>query len=205
MYTSAVVIAAIGVTYAAVPMYRAFCSATGYSGTPMTDSSKYGPDRLVPVEGAKRIKVHFNADTSSVLPWSFTPQQKFVMVKPGESALAFYTAKNMSSEDIIGIATYNVTPGQIAPYFAKVECFCFDEQKLRAGEEVDMPLLFFIDKDFAEDPSTRDIDDVVLSYTFFKARQNERGHLEPDAETSVVQASMGFQDFPLADPQEVKA
>ncbi|KDQ14401.1 hypothetical protein BOTBODRAFT_55541 [Botryobasidium botryosum FD-172 SS1] len=199
MYTSAVVIAAVGVTYAAVPMYRAFCSATGYSGTPMTDASKYGPERLVPLEGAKRIKVHFNADTSGVLPWSFTPQQKFVLVKPGESALAFYTAKNRSEEDIIGIATYNVTPGQIAPYFAKVECFCFEEQKLRAGEEVDMPLLFFIDKDFAEDPSTRDIDDVVLSYTFFKARRNEYGQLEPDAEQSVVQTSLGFQDFPIAE------
>jgi cytochrome c oxidase assembly protein subunit 11 len=175
----------VGVTYAAVPLYRAFCAATGFAGTPQVGIGRFEPARLVPVEGARRIKVHFNADTSEQLQWKFTPQQKFITVLPGESSLAFYRAKNNSSKDIIGIATYNVTPDrvrthrcasvshahgliQIAPYFAKVECFCFEEQKLLSGEEVDMPLLFFIDKDMLDDPTCRDIDDVVLSYTFFK-------------------------------------
>ncbi|CAE7177205.1 unnamed protein product [Rhizoctonia solani] len=164
------VITAVGVTYAAVPLYRAFCSATGFGGIPMTDrdSSRYSADRLVPREEAKRIKVHFNADTATALPWQFQPQQRYVNVLPGETSLAFYKAKNLSKDDIIGIATYNVTPAKVAPYFAKVECFCFEEQKLIAGEEVDMPLLFFIDRDIVDDPLMADVDDVVLSYTFFR-------------------------------------
>lgn len=163
-----------------------FCAATGFAGTPKVGMGKFEPDRLVPVEDAKRIKVHFNADTSDALPWTFIPQQKFVSVLPGETSLAFYKARNTSDKDIIGIATYNVTPdrvssfcvcvlgsiaytmAKVAPYFGKVECFCFEEQKLLAGEEVDMPLLFFIDKDMLDDPACRNLDDVVLSYTFFR-------------------------------------
>ncbi|KAH8099969.1 cytochrome oxidase assembly factor [Cristinia sonorae] len=198
MYTSAVIVVAVGVTYAAVPLYRMFCAATGFAGTPKVGMGKYEADRLVPVEDAKRIKVHFNADTSDQLPWSFVPQQKYVTVLPGETSLAFYKAKNDSDQDIIGIATYNVTPDRIAPYFAKVECFCFEEQKLIAGEEVDMPLLFFIDRDVLDDPACRNLDDIVLSYTFFRARRNAQGHLEPDAPDSVVQASQGFADYEIA-------
>ncbi|KAI0784604.1 cytochrome oxidase assembly factor [Abortiporus biennis] len=198
MYTSAVIILGVGVTYAAVPLYRLFCAATGFAGTPKVGMGKYEAERLVPVENAKRIKVHFNADKSDTLPWSFVPQQKFVSVLPGETSLAFYKAKNESSQDIIGIATYNVTPDRIAPYFAKVECFCFEEQKLLAGEEVDMPLLFFIDKDVLDDPQCYNLDDVVLSYTFFRARRNAHGHLEPDASDDVVQASQGFGDYEMA-------
>ena len=163
-----------------------FCAATGFAGTPKVGMGKFEADRLVPVEDAKRIKVHFNADKSDALPWSFVPQQKYISVLPGESSLAFYKAKTTSDKDIIGIATYNVTPDrvrtinipsefrrssficQVAPYFAKVECFCFEEQKLLAGEEVDMPLLFFIDRDILDDPTCKNLDDVVLSYTFFR-------------------------------------
>ena len=188
MYTSAVIIFFSGLTYAAVPLYRLFCSATGFAGTPQVGVGKFDPERLVPVDEARRIKVHFNASRSDQLPWTFLPEQKFVTVLPGETSLAFYKAKNTSPQDIIGIATYNVTPDrvnihhcwteitrrlnlstlQVAPYFSKVECFCFEEQKLLAGEEVDMPLLFFIDKDILDDPACRNIDDVVLSYTFFR-------------------------------------
>jgi len=164
-----------------------FCAATGFAGTPVVGTGRFAADRLVPVEGARRIKVHFNADRSETLPWTFKPQQKTISVLPGETSLAFYKAENKSDKDLIGIATYNVTPDrvshlfsvanvqrsymiliQVAPYFSKVECFCFEEQKLLAGEEVDMPLLFFIDKDMLDDPSCRDVEDVVLSYTFFR-------------------------------------
>jgi cytochrome c oxidase assembly protein subunit 11 len=81
----------------------------------MTGKGKFEPERLVPVTSAKRIKVHFNADTSDALPWTFTPQQKHIYVLPGETALAFYTAKNKSDKDIVGIATYNVTPDKVLP------------------------------------------------------------------------------------------
>ncbi|TRM64363.1 cytochrome c oxidase assembly protein CtaG/Cox11-domain-containing protein [Schizophyllum amplum] len=195
MYTTAVIVGAVGVTYAAVPLYRMFCAATGFAGTPVVGNGRFAPERLVPVEDAHRIRVHFNADHSEQLPWKFLPQQKFVNVLPGETSLAFYKAKNVSDEDIIGIATYNVTPDRIAPYFSKVECFCFEEQRLLAGEEVDMPLLFFIDKDMLEDPSCRHVEDVVLSYTFFRARRNALGQLEPDAAADKVQNSLGFGGY----------
>lgn len=134
----------------------------------MVGTGRFAPERLVPEKKAKRITVHFNADHADQLPWKFTAQQKTISVLPGETSLAFYTAKNMGKDDIVGIATYNVTPDKIAPYFSKVECFCFEEQKLLAGEEVDMPLLFFIDKDILEDPACVGLEDVVLSYTFFR-------------------------------------
>lgn len=93
-------------------------------------------------------------------------------VLPGETALAFYTATNKSDEDIIGVATYSVTPGQVAPYFSKIQCFCFEEQRLNAGETVDMPVFFFIDPDFVNDPAMNKIDTIILSYTFFSMYPN---------------------------------
>ncbi|KAJ3836986.1 cytochrome c oxidase assembly protein CtaG/Cox11, domain-containing protein [Lentinula raphanica] len=230
MYTGAVIITFLGLTYAAVPLYRLFCSATGFAGTPSTRTQatsgpefpewmpewlktllspstavedRFAPSRLIAIDPAddpksRRFKVTFTSSTSTALPWTFKPAQHHVYVLPGESSLAFYTAKNNSKDDIIGVATYNVTPDRIAPYFSKIECFCFDEQKLLSSETVDMPLLFFIDKDVLEDPSCRNVEDVVLSYTFFKARRNQQGQLEPDAPEDVVQKSLGFESYELA-------
>lgn len=135
--------------------------------------------RLTPVTSAKRIRITFNGSVSDVLPWKFTPQQREVRVLPGETALAFYTATNKSKEDIIGVATYSVTPGQVAPYFSKIQCFCFEEQRLNAGETVDMPVFFYIDPEFVNDPTMRGIEQVTLSYTFFsKCFQPQRGDVE---------------------------
>ena len=103
-------------TYAAVPLYRMFCAATGFAGTPKVGTGRFDAKRLVPEESARRIKVQFNADSSDQLPWTFTPLQKFIMVLPGETSLAFYRAKNNSPSDIIGIATYNVTPDRVGHY-----------------------------------------------------------------------------------------
>lgn len=108
------ILVAGGTTYAAVPLYRMFCAATGFAGTPKVGTGRFESARLIPIEGARRIKVHFNADHSEQLPWTFTPQQKSVSVLPGETSLAFYRAKNNSSQDIIGIATYNVTPDRVS-------------------------------------------------------------------------------------------
>ncbi|KAF9928806.1 Cytochrome c oxidase assembly protein cox11, mitochondrial [Linnemannia zychae] len=169
-YTVSILVGTLGLSYAAVPLYRMFCSATGLGGTPQVGETKFSPERLVPKENHRRIKVRFNADTSTSLQWSFQPQQRQVSVLPGETSLAFYTAKNKSQEDVIGIATYNVAPSKVAPHFNKIQCFCFEEQKLHAGESVDMPIFFFIDPEFADDPDMADVDTVTLSYTFFKAR-----------------------------------
>jgi len=99
-------------------------------------------------------------------------------VLPGETALAFYTATNKSDQDIIGVAMYSVTPGQVAPYFNKIQCFCFEEQRLNAGETVDMPVFFYIDPEFVGDPSMKGIGEVTLSYTFFKAKYDKNGTLK---------------------------
>lgn len=123
--------------------------------------------RLQPVTSSRRLRITFNGSVSDVLPWKFTPQQREVRVLPGETALAFYTATNKSDADIIGVATYSVAPAQVAPYFSKIQCFCFEEQRLNAGETVDMPVFFFIDPDFVNDPSMKGIDTITLSYTFF--------------------------------------
>lgn len=181
--TSAYYAASLGIVFlalgfSAVPVYRAVCKRTGWAGTPITDSTKFGPEKVVPVDTNKRIRIQFTCQSSGVLPWKFTPLQREVYVVPGETALAFYRAKNMSNEDIIGMATYTVTPDQVAGYFNKIQCFCFEEQRLSAGEEVDMPVFFFIDPEFAKDPAMRNIDDVVLHYSFFKAVYAD-GELQP--------------------------
>jgi cytochrome c oxidase assembly protein subunit 11 len=146
------------------------CQTTGWGGQPIKSAAHSTDDpsqALKPVVGAKRIRVTFNGSVSDVLPWSFTPQQREVRVLPGETALAFYTATNRSDSDIIGVATYSVTPGQVAQYFSKIQCFCFEEQRLNAGETVDMPVFFYIDPAFVDDPNMKGIEQVTLSYTFF--------------------------------------
>jgi cytochrome c oxidase assembly protein subunit 11 len=147
-----------------------FCSSTGFIGTPITDASRFTSDKLIPDSSSSRVKITFTANTSQALQWTFIPEQREIHVLPGETALAFYKAKNTSNEDIIGIATYNVTPDKAGQYFNKIQCFCFEEQKLKAGEEVDMPVFFFLDPEIAKDPFTRNIRTVTLSYTFFKVR-----------------------------------
>ncbi|KAB8576203.1 hypothetical protein FH972_025731 [Carpinus fangiana] len=147
-------------------------ATTGWGGTPIR-SSVHGSidgdpsDRLTPVTDVPRLRITFQGSTSDVLPWKFTPQQREVRVLPGETALAFYTATNKSDSDIIGVATYSVSPGQVAPYFSKIQCFCFEEQRLNAGETVDMPVFFYIDPEFCNDLNMRNIDTITLNYTFF--------------------------------------
>jgi cytochrome c oxidase assembly protein subunit 11 len=161
------------------------CQTTGWGGQPIRSASHGGDpnvdasERLKPVETHPRIRITFNGSVSDVLPWKFVPQQREVRVLPGETALAFYTATNNSKEDIIGVATYSVTPGQVAPYFSKIQCFCFEEQRLNAGETVDMPVFFYIDPEFVSDHNMKGITTVTLSYTFFKAKYDADGHLTP--------------------------
>ncbi|KAF7725433.1 Cytochrome c oxidase assembly protein cox11, mitochondrial [Apophysomyces ossiformis] len=170
MYTAAVFIAMLGMSYAAVPLYRLFCSSTGFNGTPSMDKARFVPERLVPQNERKRIRITFESGTSDAMPWSFKPELREIYVVPGETALTFYKAKSHAKEDIVGIATYNVTPYRAGSYFNKIQCFCFEEQRLSPGEDVDMPVFFFIDPDFLEDPYMKDVNTVTLSYTFFNAK-----------------------------------
>lgn len=187
-YFTSIAVLFLGLSYAAVPLYRAICARTGFGGIPITDKRKFTDDKLIPVDTKKRIRVAFTSEVSQILPWKFVPQQREVYVLPGETALAFYKAKNTSDKDIIGMATYSITPGDAAQYFNKIQCFCFEEQRLAAGEEVDMPVFFFIDPDFASDPSMRNIDDLILHYTFFRAHYSDGSAVSESEKPEVMAA-----------------
>jgi cytochrome c oxidase assembly protein subunit 11 len=159
----ALVVGMVGMSFAAVPLYRAFCEATGYGGTPKTGLA------ASPGVVDKTIAVRFNADTNPSLPWRFLPEQNEVQVKLGDEQIAFYVARNLDSGPVIGVATYNVTPEKAAKYFHKTACFCFNEQTLTAGQEMQFPLSFWVDPAIATDPSTADVKTITLSYTFFRS------------------------------------
>jgi len=153
-----------------------FCQATGFGGTTrrktiedkLRDAASLPPGTKAAAL-ARSVTISFNADVAEGMPWRFAPTQKNVVVRPGETTLAFFTAKNRSKDPVVGVATYNVQPNKAGSYFNKVQCFCFEEQRLRGGEEVDMPVFFYLDPEFASDPAMADVNDVILSYTFFRS------------------------------------
>ena len=155
-----------GLAFASVPLYRLFCQVTGFGGTPRValDAEAGGADR-----DGRTITVRFDANVNPALPWRFRPEQRRVEVPLGESALAVYRAENLSDTAVIGTATFNVTPNKAAPYFVKVQCFCFDEQRLEPNGGIDMPVSFYVDPAIADDPDTRDVSTITLSYTFFRS------------------------------------
>jgi cytochrome c oxidase assembly protein subunit 11 len=156
-----VVAAMLGAAYASVPLYRLFCQMTGFDGTPRIATK---PSETVL---DKTITVRFDANVAPGLPWSFTPLQTTARVKIGENALAFYRAANTSDQPVYGMATFNVSPEQAAPFFNKLQCFCFTEQVLQPGESVDMPVSYFVDPQIAGDRDAQGIAQITLSYTFY--------------------------------------
>jgi cytochrome c oxidase assembly protein subunit 11 len=158
---SSVILAMLGLSAASVPLYDLFCRVTGYGGTPrIATAAPGGP-------GAVLVRVSFNADVDPKLAWSFHPVQREISLPPGEERLAFYEAVNRSDRPIVGRAVFNVTPDKIGSYFAKIECFCFQEQVLEPGQKVEMPVSFFVDPALLDDPSTREVRQITLSYTFY--------------------------------------
>ncbi|WP_207539144.1 cytochrome c oxidase assembly protein [Sabulicella rubraurantiaca] len=172
-----VVFGMVGLAYASVPLYDLFCKVTGYGGTPMLGQAAPG------AASEAEVTVRFNAATQPGLPWRFAAQQPAIRVRLGEEALAFYTARNTAEAPATGISTYNVTPEVVGRYFHKVACFCFEEQTLTPGQSVDMPIAFWVDPRIAEDPVTRDIRTITVSYTFFRSLN--------DAERSGALANAG--------------
>jgi cytochrome c oxidase assembly protein subunit 11 len=160
---TAVVIGMIGLSFAAVPLYRLFCAATGYGGTPQV-----GP-AAAPGGNGQTIRVRFNAGTNPGLPWHFKPAQNEVSLPLGEDQLAFYTARNLAKAPVTGTALYNVTPEKAAKYFHKTACFCFDQQTLEGGQAMEFPLSFWVDPQIAKDPNTSDVQVITLSYTFYRS------------------------------------
>lgn len=161
----------VGLSFASVPLYRLFCQVTGYGGTPQTGDSV----KLAEKTSDRTITIRFDANANPKLPWKFRPVQKEMTVRLGEQALAFYEAENISDVRTSGQATYNVTPFKAGPYFNKIDCFCFDEQPLAPGQTVSMPVQFFVDPEIFDDPTTREVKTITLSYTFFKMDGEESG------------------------------
>ena len=155
-----IVAAMVGVAFASVPLYRMFCEFTGFDGTPQR------ADRA-PGAVAGQVGVRFDANVHPGLPWRFEPEQTTVRVKPGAQTQIFYRAQNLSAKTITGQAVFNVSPDQVGKYFKKIQCFCFTEQTLKAGEAKDMPVVFFVDPKIKQDPDTKNLDEITLSYTFY--------------------------------------
>ncbi|MDD9910681.1 MAG: cytochrome c oxidase assembly protein [Ahrensia sp.] len=151
----------LGMAYAAVPLYQWFCQVTGYAGTTQRAEAPTGTVL------DKTITIRFDANTSNELNWDFAPKERAVTLKIGEKGQTAYTASNISSDRSFGTATFNVTPGIAGAYFNKIECFCFTEQELAAGQSVDMPVIFFVDPDIVNDPLLKGTNTITLSYTFF--------------------------------------
>lgn len=166
MACGALVLGMVGASYAAVPLYELFCKMTGFGGTP----------RIASAEAARQmdreITIRFDANVASGLNWKFGPEQSQVNVRLGETKTVFYKLKNRGDQPAVGMATYNVTPSQAGNSFAKLQCFCFNEMVLQPGEEIDVPVVFFVDPALADDPDIGStISKITLSYTFFPAKQ----------------------------------
>ena len=154
----------LGLAFASVPLYKLFCQVTGYGGTPRTEVSR--AEVTGARDGGEVIRVMFDANVNTRLDWEFKAPAGQRSIEPGVETLAVYTARNVSDKAVVGTATFNVTPIKAAQYVAKMECFCFTEQKLEPGQEMPMPVSFFIDPEILDDPNTQDVHDIVLSYTF---------------------------------------
>ena len=154
-----------GFAYATVPAYRAFCQKFGFAGTPLVGALAPTADQVL---ADRSITVRFNTDIEPALDWRFKPVQRSITLNVGATGLAFFEAANRHSEAVTGTATFNVTPLKAAPYFVKIECFCFTEQTLAPGETAQMPVTFFVDPDIALDEDLDDVSTITLSYTFFR-------------------------------------
>jgi len=163
IYLFAGIIGMVGVSYAFVPLYRLFCQVTGFGGT--TQKGQKGKRHKI--DTSREMTVTFLGQSSAQLPWTFAPLQKSLDVYPGEPVLALYRATNHSDEPLIGIAMYGVTPPQAGKYFEKIECFCFDEQRVGPHETVDMPVFFTLNPDLLKSKSMKDVYNISLNYTFF--------------------------------------
>ncbi len=156
-----------GLAFASVPLYDMFCRITGYGGT--TQMGGTAPDKILD----RQITVKFNADVSRNMPWSFKPDEHQTVVNVGQQKLIAYHARNKSKVPVAGTAIYNVTPDKAGKYFHKTQCFCFDRQILKPGEDMQMPVVFFIDPAIENDRDMEDVGTITLSYTFFPADSKE--------------------------------
>jgi cytochrome c oxidase assembly protein subunit 11 len=160
-----VVVLMVGASYAAVPFYNWFCRATGFNGTTQVATSAPAGAPL-----ARKIIVRFDANVAPGLPWKFEPEQNEIEVRIGEVVTIFYTVTNQSARSTIAQAAYNVAPLTVGAYFQKINCFCFTEQTMAAGEKREMPVVFYVDPALAADHENDGLNSITLSYTFYPVR-----------------------------------
>jgi cytochrome c oxidase assembly protein subunit 11 len=170
LMAAAIVVGMIALAFASVPLYRLFCQVTGFGGTTQMRVGGEAPGAI-----GQRIAVRFDATTSPALPWRFRPEGVRQEVAIGARNIHFYTAKNLSDRPIAGTATFNVTPSAAGRYFAKIQCFCFTEQVLQPGEEMRMPVIFYVDPAILQDADAKAISEITLSYTFYPMDQQPSG------------------------------
>lgn len=164
-------LAMLGLGYAAVPLYQLFCQVTGFGGTTQRASEAQAQDAAQAATG-KTISIRFDGNTAAGLPWQFHPERATETVTIGQRDLAIYIARNTSKERITGTATFNVEPEQAGRYFNKIQCFCFTEQVLEPGQEVRMPVLYYVDPAALDDPNMKGVEQITLSYTFHRTKES---------------------------------
>jgi cytochrome c oxidase assembly protein subunit 11 len=159
-------------------LYRMFCSLTGYAGTVQRVSLDSAEKAKAATTSNEEVTVFFDANVAADLPWEFHPEQVKVTTHIGEPTKVYYNARNTSDETIVARAVYNVTPYETAPFFFKIECFCFTEEKLAPGESARMPLVFYVDEEMLKDDDAGHIREITLSYTFYKQADRSGEKLE---------------------------
>jgi len=161
-----VVVLMVGASYAAVPFYNWFCRATGFNGTTQVATSAPSSAPL-----ARKIAVRFDSNVAPGLPWKFEPEQTEIEVRIGQVVTVFYTVTNQSARTTVGQAAYNVAPLTVGAYFQKINCFCFTEQTMTAGEKREMPVVFYVDPALVADSDNDGLTNITLSYTFYPVRE----------------------------------
>jgi cytochrome c oxidase assembly protein subunit 11 len=169
----AVVAGMVGAAYAAVPLYSWFCKTTGFGGT--TQVAEKAPDHVL----GRTLTIRFDSNVAPGLPWRFQPEQNAIQVRIGEVATIQYKVVNEAAREVAAQASYNVSPPTVGVYFNKINCFCFTEQRLKAGETRDMTVVFYVDPSIVQDRDQADLSTITLSYTFYRLREPE----QPVAET----------------------
>lgn len=160
--------AMVGLGFASVPLYRLFCQVTGFGGTTQVASEAEAAGAASLATG-ETMSIRFDGSSAVDVPWSFKPVQATDTVTIGQRDMAIYVARNDGPDTITGTATFNVEPAQAGLYFHKVQCFCFTEQTLEPGQEVQMPVVYYVDPAILEDEFMADVEQITLSYTFHKA------------------------------------
>lgn len=169
----------VGAAYASVPLYTWFCKTTGFGGT--TQVSERAPDQML----GRQLTIRFDSNVAPGLPWRFEPEQNEIKVRIGEVATVHYKVVNQAAREITAQAGYNVSPPQVGSYFTKINCFCFTQQTLKAGETRDMTVVFYVDPEIAKDHDQDDLNTITLSYTFYRQREQAQPVAEaPDANKS---------------------